>query len=210
MGRTRAGNISLNKQPGLLSVRSALVRCRAQVRGGGGEKWGRGEGTSRNRGNWIKGEKLCSTAVFSHSARTGVICALGLLSLETRQYSAMLLIAYLSKPLSIELFNTIHHTEGKLFVIIIRQLFSGQAYLRARCCILASFNNFLWFHAEMISTAFESLHWEARILPCLIKKARQNSSVSRSTHQLLYYSWLQPPDGKLELIAFPGSALCKF
>lgn len=34
MGRTRGGNISLNKQPGLLSVRSALVRRGAQVREG--------------------------------------------------------------------------------------------------------------------------------------------------------------------------------
>lgn len=34
MGRTRAGNIGSNKQPGLLSVRSALVRSGAQVREG--------------------------------------------------------------------------------------------------------------------------------------------------------------------------------
>lgn len=55
-------------------------------------------------GNRIKGEKLGSAGVFSHSVRTGVICALGLLSLETRPCSAMLLMAYLSEPLSIELF----------------------------------------------------------------------------------------------------------
>lgn len=64
MGRTRAGYISLNKQPGLLSVSSALERRGSAGYGGGGcgiELGG--------------GEKLGSTAVLSHSARTGVICA---------------------------------------------------------------------------------------------------------------------------------------
>lgn len=45
MGRTRAGNISLNKQPGLLSISSALVRCGAQVTEGeeGNEEGAKGQ-----------------------------------------------------------------------------------------------------------------------------------------------------------------------
>lgn len=34
MGRTRGANIGSNKQPGLLSVRSALVKSGAQVKKG--------------------------------------------------------------------------------------------------------------------------------------------------------------------------------
>lgn len=43
MGRTRTGNVGMNKQPGLLSVRSALAQSGAQVREGVEEQHGAGE-----------------------------------------------------------------------------------------------------------------------------------------------------------------------
>lgn len=82
MGRTRAGNTGANKQPGLLSVRSALVRSQVRGEGGrgeGGERGGGGDGgTTRSRGIELRGRSYAG--VFSHSVRTGVICALGWLS----------------------------------------------------------------------------------------------------------------------------------
>lgn len=116
MGRTRGGNAGTNKQPGLLSVRSALVRSGAQVREGGGKKRGGGGGTTWSRGIELRGRSYAS--VFSHSVRTGVICALGLLSLETRPCSATVLMAYLSKPLSKELFNVTRYAEGKYLSLL--------------------------------------------------------------------------------------------
>lgn len=50
MGRTRTGNVGTNKQPGLLSVRSALAQSGAQVR----EVWkngGRGRRNNMELGN---------------------------------------------------------------------------------------------------------------------------------------------------------------
>jgi len=69
-------------------------------------------GTTLIQGIELRGETLCSTGVFSHSVWTGVICVLGLLSLQTRPCSATLLKAYLSKPISIELFNMTRFVEG--------------------------------------------------------------------------------------------------
>lgn len=119
MGRTRAGNTGANKQPGLLSVRSALARSGAQVRGEGGREekgGGGGGGTTRSRGIELRGRSYAG--VFSHSVRTGVICALGWLSPETRPRSAVLLMAYLSKPLSIELFNMTRYAEGNYLSLL--------------------------------------------------------------------------------------------
>lgn len=50
MGRTRAGNTGANKQPGLLSVRGALVRCGAQVREGEKGNEEGGGGTTHSQG----------------------------------------------------------------------------------------------------------------------------------------------------------------
>lgn len=44
MEQTQAGDTGVNKQPGLLSVRSTLVRCGAQVREGRKERNGGGGG----------------------------------------------------------------------------------------------------------------------------------------------------------------------
>lgn len=50
MGRTRAGNTGSNKQPGLLSVRSALVRSGAQV----------GEGEEERNEERVEGQRKAS------------------------------------------------------------------------------------------------------------------------------------------------------
>lgn len=48
MGETHKGDTGMNKQPGLLSVRNALVRCGAQVREGREERNdGKGEHEAR-------------------------------------------------------------------------------------------------------------------------------------------------------------------
>ncbi len=84
--------------------------------GGGGEKGGGGGGTTQSRGIELSGRSYAG--VFSHSVRTGVICALGLLSEKTRPCSATLLMAYLSKPLSIELFNMTCFAEGNYLSLL--------------------------------------------------------------------------------------------
>lgn len=72
MEQTLAGDTGVNKQPGLLSVRSALVRCGAQVREGRKE---RNEGRTWSQGIELRGRSYAG--VFSHSEQTGVICAPG-------------------------------------------------------------------------------------------------------------------------------------
>lgn len=76
-----------------------------EVRVRGGEKKGGGGcGATLSTGTKLRGRSYAG--VFSHSVWTGVICALGLLLLETQPCSATVLMVYLSKPLNTELVNT--------------------------------------------------------------------------------------------------------
>lgn len=78
---------------------------------------GGGGGTTRSRGIELRGRS--SAALVSSVTLSGQeLSALGLLSPETRPCSTMLLMAYLSKPLSIELFNMTRYAEGNYLSLL--------------------------------------------------------------------------------------------
>lgn len=106
----------------------------------------RGGGTTQGQGIELRGRSyaapVSSVTLSGQELSARLVCCHS----QTRPCSAMLLMLYLSKPLSIELFNMTRYAEGKLFVIIIRQLFSGRPYLNQVCeqPVILAIYEFTW------------------------------------------------------------------
>lgn len=62
---------------------------------------------------------------------------------------------------------------------------------------------YVGFMQKLFSSTLDSFAQGSSNIACLIKKAALNSLVGRCAHHLWYYSCVQPPDGKLELITLP-------